>query len=192
MDLSAAEAFLWNLLEQELPHNLYYHGVHHVRDVVDAAARLAAAERITGQEDLKLLHTAALYHDCGFIRTYQHHEEAGCLIVEANLPEFGYEPYQIEVICEMIRATKVPQDPMTHLEKILCDADLDYLGRTDFEPIGDTLFRELSERHLVNGRTAWNDIQIRFLKAHRYWTDTAIASRQPVKQQHLQALLNAL
>lgn len=192
MNLSAAEAFLWSLLKQELPHNLYYHGIHHIRDVVAAAARLAEAEGVTGQEDLKLLHTAALYHDCGFISTYQQHEEAGCRIVEANLPEFGYEPYQIELICDMIRATKVPQDPLTHLEKILCDADLDYLGRPDFESIADTLFRELSERHLVPDRDTWNDIQIRFLKAHRYWTDTAIATRQPGKQQHLQELLDAL
>ena len=33
---------------------------------------------------------------------------------------------------ELREATKIPQTPLTKLEEIICDADLDYLGREDF------------------------------------------------------------
>ena len=39
-------------------------------------------------------------------------------------------------------ATEIPQNPKTHLEMIMCDADLDYLGRYDFETISNNLYTE--------------------------------------------------
>ena len=41
---------------------------------------------------------------------------------------------------------------------------------------------------MVADEGAWNRIQVSFLGSHRYWTPTAIATRQAVKEQHLDAL----
>ena len=65
---------------------------------------------------------------------------------EKLLPEFGYSETEIDTICGMILATKFPQQPHNRLEEIMCDADLDYLGRPDFFSIGNTLFEELKSR----------------------------------------------
>lgn len=89
----------------------------------------------------------------------------------------------------MIRATRIPQAPQTKLDEILCDADLDYLGRDDFEPIARSLYDELKARGLVTDERAWDQIQVRFLRGHHYWTPTAVATRQAVKQQHLSMLV---
>lgn len=188
MNLSQAEAFILARLERELAPTLYYHGIHHTLDVVEATLQLARAENITDPETLALLQTAALYHDCGFVTTYQGHEAEGCRYARETLPEFGYTADQIEQIGGMIMATQIPQSPHGLLEQILCDADLDYLGRPDFEPVAHTLFEELKVRNLVQDETAWNRIQVSFLENHQYWTPTANALRKASKQRQLDHL----
>jgi len=191
MDIQRAETFLMDQLRTGLLPTLYYHGLHHTLDVAGAALDIAQHEGVTDAESLTLLKTAALYHDSGFMTTYQGHEEAGCRLALETLPDFGYSDQQIGTICDLIRATKVPQQPRTHLERILCDADLDYLGRDDFEPIAHTLYEELKTRDAVADEAAWNQMQVRFLTNHTYWTPTSIARREPGKQANL-ARLRAL
>ena len=185
MNAIIAEKYIVEKLGSELSETLFYHGLHHVKDVTEIALILADQEGVVDQESLSLLKTAALYHDCGFLNTYANHEEEGCKIVKAVLPEFDFSATQIEAICGMIMATKIPQNPQTLLEKILCDADLDYLGREDFEPIANTLFEELKARNMVSDLTAWNAIQIKFIGSHQYWTDSAKKNRELKKQDHL-------
>ncbi|RAJ92103.1 HD domain-containing protein [Larkinella arboricola] len=188
MNLPQAEAFILARLERELAPTLYYHGIHHTRDVVEVALQLARAENITDAETLALLRTAALYHDCGFVTTYQGHEAEGCRYARETLPEFGYTTGQIEQICAMIMATQIPQNPQNLLERILCDADLDYLGRPDFDPIARTLFKELKARNLISDEPTWNRTQVNFLENHQYWTPTANALRRAAKQRQLDHL----
>jgi uncharacterized protein len=185
MKLSEAEAFILKELRTKLSNTLYYHSLGHVMDVADAVVRIAKAEGIRDEETLTLLRTAALFHDAGFIKTYQGHEEESCRIIWKALPQFEYTPDQIKTICGMIRATRIPQAPETKLEEILCDADLDYLGRHDFETIANYLYRELKERGLVGDERSWNRIQIEFMENHQYWSRTARRSRQPMKDEHL-------
>ncbi|MEL6142820.1 MAG: HD domain-containing protein, partial [Bacteroidota bacterium] len=138
---AAMEAVL-KRLRKELPRNLYYHSIEHTRDVLTRVEELAKAEDIS-ERDIQLLRVAACYHDAGFLINNRDHERLGCKIVRAELPQYDFSSEDIEQICGMIRATKVPQNPRTKLQKILCDADLDYLGRKDFYRIGQRLFREL-------------------------------------------------
>lgn len=188
MNYKAAEQYILEELRLHLSPTLYYHGVHHTLDVIQAARQLAAQEGVEDVTALLLLDTAACFHDAGFLHTYRDHEEVGCQIVREVLPGYGYLPTQIDIICDMIMATKIPQTPGSHLAQILCDADLDYLGRDDFEPIAESLFHELLARDMITDKLAWDQMQIRFLENHHYWTVTAKAIRQPAKQQHLTEL----
>ncbi len=88
----------------------------------------------------------------------------------------------------MIMATKIPQSPKNILEEILVDADLDYLGRTDFPSIGKTLFDELNANGNSLDENQWNQRQINFLSNHKYFTQTARELRQPEKQKQLEKL----
>lgn len=185
MQASSAEAFIVRELRWGLSPTLYYHSLAHTLDVAQAAETLAAAEGVTDTESLALLRTAALYHDAGFLHTYEGHEARGCEIVRATLPNFGYSPSQVEQICALITATQYPQEPRSHLAQILCDADLDYLGRPDFVPISTSLFRELTARQLIADEHAWFQLQERFLTGHRYWTATSLALREAPKQAQL-------
>ena len=84
-------------------------------------------------------------------------------------------------------ATKIPQNPITHLEQIICDADLDYLGRDDYDPISNLLLKEMrSERNI--SQKEWLDIQIRFMKSHSYYTESAQKKRKEKKHLNLRKL----
>ena len=85
-------------------------------------------------------------------------------------------------------ATKIPQKPQNLLEEIIADADLDYLGRDDFFIIGDQLFNELKATNVVNQVSDWDQIQIKFLENHRYFTNTARTLRGASKGKNLQII----
>ncbi|MBS1621175.1 MAG: HD domain-containing protein [Bacteroidetes bacterium] len=168
-----------------LSKDLSYHSLGHTLDVLKQSQRIASEEGIRDKKDLFLLKTAALYHDTGFLNSYSGHEEASCEIARKELPAFGLNEKQLETICGMIMATKIPQAPGNKLEEIICDADLDYLGRNDFFEIAATLFSEMKQRGYVHTEREWNQVQVKFLKAHHYFTSANQKARQPKKLQHL-------
>lgn len=187
MNYHAAKAYILNRLKHGLSEQLAYHSLYHTLDVLHITGELCELENVTAYDSL-LLKTAALYHDSGFLISNKTHEELGCGIAKESLPNFNYTEEEINRICGMIMATKIPQSPQNKLEEILCDADLDYLGRDDFQRIGQTLFRELETYNILNTELAWNKLQVQFIGKHSYFTATNKFRREPKKQTHLQAL----
>jgi uncharacterized protein len=188
MQITKAIQYILNKLKTELPADLLYHGLWHTLDVVEQARRIALSEGIHDKEDLLLLETAAYFHDVGFTETYENHEEKGCEIARNILPLFEYNSLQISLICSIIMATKIPQLPVNHLSEILCDADLDYLGRDDFFTIGQRLYQELLQKNIVQNQDQWNQIQINFLAKHHYFTETNQQSRNSLKLKNIDAI----
>lgn len=175
-------------LEADLPKRYYYHSFSHTIDMHDAAARIADFENIN-EVDKEIVLVAALFHDAGFIIDRENHEAHSCTIAKELLPQFDYILSEIDAVCNLIMATQMPVQPKNKLEEIICDADLDYLGRDDFKAIGDLLYRELSESGGVNGLEEWNQLQIRFLTNHRYYTNYSQTHRESVKQENLKRLM---
>ncbi len=191
MDYQAVNKVIIQKLQEELPAHLSYHSVAHVLDVIDATIQIAAGEGVSG-EALVLLKTAALFHDTGFLFGAKDHEQKSCEIAETYLPGFGYDQAQIDKIKGMIMATKIPQTPNNHLEQILADADLDYLGRDDFFTIGNKLYDELAMFGIITNERDWNLLQERFLESHNYHTATAISNRNAKKQENLDIIKSKL
>ncbi len=170
-----------------LSEKLTYHNVEHTSDVLEQVQRIGMEEGIS-EEDLLLLKIAALYHDTGFLSKYEGHEEIGCELVREDLPGFGFTEEQVDKICHLIMATRVPQRPGNKLEEIICDADLDYLGQDDFESISDSLRKEFLEFGIIHSDEEWFARQIKFLETHKYFTESSRKHRNPVKCQHLDKL----
>jgi len=185
MDSSGARAYILERLKERLPAQRSYHCLEHTLDVYASAISIAEQEGVEG-EGLVLLKIAALYHDAGFTVQDTDHETAGCLLAKEVLPNFGFNDRQIELIGEMIMATRIPQSPRNKLARILCDADLDYLGRSDFNQIGATLFSEMRAYGVLSTEREWNELQLRFLERHSYFTVTNKRLREPQKQEHLE------
>jgi ligand-binding sensor domain-containing protein/class 3 adenylate cyclase/predicted metal-dependent HD superfamily phosphohydrolase len=186
-----AERHIMNVLEEGLPDGLHYHCISHTVDVTQAVERLAISEGIT-DEDLFLLKSAATYHDAGFVEQYDANEPIGARLASEILPKYGYEQKQIDKITELIYATTIPHKPKNLMEQIICDADLDYLGRDDFHEIADRLRVELREHGKINSDRLWDEIQVKFLTAHKYFTETAISTRQAKKLKHIEEIKQRL
>lgn len=187
MNFDEAYAFLIPKLEQELPSYLTYHNAQHTKYVVQAAQRLSRSANLSNH-DLQLLNAAALFHDAGFLETYKNHEEASCVIATRYLPQFGYAGDDIEKICEMIMATKLPQSPATTLASFLCDADLAYLGTELYFKTAELLYIEFIEAGIVKNKEEWLAMQVNFLETHHYFTDAAKESHAVKKAENLRML----
>ena len=174
-------------LEMDLPGYLFYHNVKHTVDVVTEVELIGWAEGCSDEEIL-LLKTAALFHDAGHIVEYDNHEYHSTQIARQMLPEFNYSPDQIERICSIIMSTKLPPKPTDLLENIICDSDLDYLGRSDFIPVSNTLYEELKAQNKMGSLNDWNKIQVRFISGHQYFTKTARRLREVNKQLQIERI----
>ena len=174
-------------LEKELPAFLFYHNVKHTVDVVTEVELIGWAEGCS-DEDILLLKTAALFHDSGYTVAYDNHEYHGTLIAREMLPGYGYTTEQIEKICSIIMSTKLPPKPNNLLEEIICDSDLDYLGRSDFIPVSNTLFEELKAQDKMKSLNDWNKIQVKFISGHQYFTKTARSLREVNKQLQIERI----
>lgn len=181
------QEFMLSKLEEELPNQLYYHSVKHTVDVVTQVELIGWGEEMS-EEDILLLKTAALFHDAGHIVNYDDHEYYSAELAKKYLPQYNYSQKQIDIISELIFATQLPPNPRNKLEEIMCDADLDYLGRSDFIPVSNTLYEELKEQNKVNSLKEWNKMQLKFISNHQYFTKTAKSLREVNKQKQIEHL----
>ncbi len=180
-------------LESELPDFLFYHNVKHTVDVVTEVELIGWAEGCNDEEIL-LLKTAALFHDAGHTVSYDDHEYQGTLLAREILPGYGYTEEQINRICSIVMSTKLPPKPADLLEQIICDSDLDYLGRSDFIPVSNTLFEELKAQDKITNLNDWNRMQVKFISGHQYFTATARSLREVNKKlqiERIQSLITA-
>ena len=182
------EEYILTRLEKELPSYLHYHNVKHTMDVLVGVEVIGTAENITDEEEMLLLRTAALFHDMGQIVQSEGHENISSNYAREILPLYHYTQEQIEKICSLIMATHLPPKPKTLMECIICDADLDYLGRSDFIPVSDTLYEELRMQNLISDKNTWNKQQIEFISAHTYFTNFAKNNREVNKQNQVKRL----
>jgi HD superfamily phosphodiesterase len=174
-------------MELQLPPQFSYHNFAHTHYVMNMAMEIGTKEGCSDDE-LKLIHASALWHDMGYLRGHENHEEESCRMAKAHLPDFGFNDSDIETITEIIMATKIPQTPQSKLGAILADSDLAYLGTPFAKTFSDYLYVELF--HLNNELTyqKWNAIQIAFISAHHFFTGYAQQMFEPGKQDYLRQL----
>lgn len=172
MDLQNLQLFILDKLHDQLPEWLTYHNAEHTEQIIKHAIELGEHEGLSNEE-IKLLHTAAIMHDTGFLSTYTNHEKASCKLSKEILPQFGYNNEQINSINEMIMATCLPQSPKNRSSEILCDADLYYLGTKEYRFYSGRLLRELKHSSPDLSNKEWLLLQKDFLEGHKYFTAAA-------------------
>ena len=192
MDFHHLRKAILNRLKSLLPENIKYHDIPHTLNVEKAAIRYANLEGVSNDE-MFMLRTAVLFHDAGFILQYNDNEDFAMSMAESMLPEFGYSQEQIEIIKGLINTTKSGITPTTTLQKIMCDADHDYLGRPDYHSIAKKLRVEIAHFEREFSEEEWIRFQLNFLEEHhQYYTETAQNIRQYGKNARIRELKNKL
>lgn len=194
--LKIVDDYIRSLFKDELPSGIKYHDaahtLHPTRGVVAAANRIALSENIS-EQDRELIIAAAYFHDCGYIREYDKNEPIAARMAGRILKLIGYKPKEIGKIQKMILATDLQVEPQTHAEKILCDADLDHLGRDDFLILDQRLRTGRRIRGLdVNDDIKWYRGTLNLLKKHKYYTKSQKKLRDQKKHKNLEKLTKKL
>ena len=189
MNVETIKQFVTEQLLRGLDKRLTYHNIQHTLSVHEAVKFYAREEGIPSAQ-ITLLEIAALFHDSGFLVQREEHEKFSCELAKKELPALGFNTFEIEKICKLIMATQVVYDPVTNLEMIMKDADLEYLGTDNYFEISNRLFVELKNFNLIkSNEVEWLNMQISFLKKHKYHTNAAIQLREEGKQKILHLLL---
>lgn len=179
-----------NKLLHELNPSYKYHTLRHTLDVIETSVCIAQAEGLYDDE-MNVLKIAALFHDTGYLFQRANHEQASVNFFNRVVSNYDFPLEEKERIASCIMATSIPQKPGNILEKILCDADLDYLGRDDFNVISDLLFEELVSCGQMKCKSEWDKVQIEFISAHQYHTEYNRRHRMVKLHENLQSIRNA-
>lgn len=148
--------------------NLLYHNFKHTRIVVQRTIEIAAHYKLS-EKEIFILATAAWFHDAGqLLGIGYNHEEISVSIMENCLKAQETEQEIINVVKKCILATKLPHQPKTFLQEIICDADTYNLGNKEFLETDALLKREYELRSIPVD--TWEESTLRFLLHHKYFT----------------------
>ena len=194
--LKMVDQYVRELFRDELPAGIKYHNadhtLHSTKGVVAVANNLAKLENVS-ELDRELIIAAAYFHDTGYIREYEKNEPIAARMAGRILKLIGYKPEEIEKVQKMILATDPDVEPKTHVEKILCDADLDNLGREDFFQLDERLREGRGMRGIdVSDDVTWYRNTLEFLEKHQYYTESQNKLREKGKQKNTRELIKKL
>jgi len=194
--LKIVDHYIRVFFRDELPDGIKYHDADHTlhptKGVVASANRIAISENIS-EHNRELLITAAYFHDTGYIREYKKNEPIAARMAGRILKLIGYKPNEVVKIQKMILSTDLESEPESHVEKILCDADLDHFGRKDFFKLDGRLREEWREKGMdVSDEVKWYKGTLEILKKHQYYTESQKKLREKEKQKNIKRLLKKL
>ena len=160
--------FIKKRLEDETDPRLTYHNWEHTEKVMEQSEYFAGlcGKNLT---EIKLLQTAALFHDIGYLMRYDDNEGISADYAGEILPEYGYTEDEIEEIKRMIRSTVLGTFPEHELDQILCDADISHAGSPKFYAAGEKFRKELElVKGLVYTELDWIELELQFLLNHEF------------------------
>ena len=187
-----AKSFVQELFANELSADLVFHSISHTQNVVSACLKIGKMVGLD-MENLEIIELAAWFHDTGYTRNIWNHEEESCLIAKDFLVVHTYPIPKVDEICKCIMATKMPQNPETLLQKIICDADLFHLGSTSYFDNNKKLRNELKKCFIKSDCDKdWFLAEIDFISNHKYFLYHVEMELEDQKQANIAELKNIL
>jgi predicted metal-dependent HD superfamily phosphohydrolase len=184
--LAAVRNYVTDLFTNNLDPRFVFHSLEHTEDVADACSMMADYYRLS-EEDRYVLSLAAWFHDTGYTSGHvEGHEDVSIQLATDFLRRHQVEETVIQRVTSAIQASRMPQSPLSQLEKILCDADLMHLSTEDFKAKNGLLKQE--RENLLGtkiSRKEWRKSNVQFLESHKYFTDYGQQHLEPGKQANL-------
>jgi hypothetical protein len=132
---------------------------------------------------MNILRICALFYNAGYIRSYDQCHEESIVIASAFLAEHEVDQQTIGHMAEIIRATKLPQNPKDKIAEVLCDADMMYITAENAMEQFDLLFDETAmSKPKPAKRQVFEKDLIDFFTNHTYFTEYGKTVLQPKKE----------
>lgn len=187
-----AEKFVIDFFNEHLDNAFVYHNLAHTRRVVEKTQELAEGLELS-ETDTQLLILAAWFHDTGYTKSIDNHEDEGVQVAASFLKTHSVPDADIKAITDLILATKMGSTPTTLSQKIICDADCSHIGSKNFEDLSELLRKEwelTKDRKLTEQE--WLTENINFLtNSHSFHTTLATSKWEKQKGKNLSQLLKA-
>jgi predicted metal-dependent HD superfamily phosphohydrolase len=149
---------------------LAFHDLSHTQTVVQRSQEIAAHYQLTTDEMLTL-YAAAWFHDVGHLYAdMEGHEEKSVECMRNFMQQCNASEAFIENVAKCIMATRMPHDPHSLLEEIMCDADTYHFGTKDFKQTNKDIYREYELRGLTPMLDNWQQKTLTLLETHRFFT----------------------
>lgn len=187
------ENYVFNLFKDNLSLDFTYHNFMHTVKVVEAIKKIAEEEDISADEQEKLF-VAGWFHDTGYIKSIDKHENESIIIAKEYLSLSNYSEDFINDVVRFINATDVNYVPKNIEEAIIKDADNFHLGQVDYPKVSELLRSEIFnicekefsdyEWHLENRNY--------FINLHHFFTDSAKRNWQNGKEENLLYIQNKI
>jgi len=171
-------------LYRKVDKNYHYHNLDHTKRVLEASIDIGGHYKLN-DEEWKILLTACLFHDYGFIKTHENHEQIGADLCADILKDFNYSQTEISSIKSLILITKLTTDPSSTLEFIISDSDLEYLGSNDFEFLSEKLKEEWLHLGIVKSEKDFYNKQYDFLNRYKFYCSFLNDQRRKIIDQNI-------
>jgi len=182
--------YVLNNLKNINSHYLY-HNVKHTINVVNYTREIANNSSVS-ENELKLLLSAALLHDYGFVQSHINHEKIGAKLSVDILSQFNYNIDDTNLIQKLIISTDPTKTSRNKLEGIIKDADLAYLGNDTFSLISEELKKEWLHFKVVDTESSFYIAQYNFLSNHEFNSNYMKNKYSAGKQNNLKLALEKL
>ncbi|MBL7941720.1 MAG: HD domain-containing protein [Flavobacteriales bacterium] len=191
-NLQDIQLHVTHLFETAFVSDLPYHSLQHTLQVTEVLQELCRLEAID-ETQTKLACIASLFHDTGYYLDRMAHEAAGAKLASQYLSEHVFSASDIALVARLIQTTTRNEPPADQLEAIVHDADLHYLGTTDYMRQADLLRKEWAEfdQRTYSDRK-WFEINLSFMEAHTFYTRTAQQLFQETKNHNIRLVKTLL
>jgi len=189
--LQEAQNFVTDLIQNKVSKSVRFHTIDHTREVVAACEEIDSKDQYhISEEDKLALMLGAWFHDTGYSGgRSRDHETVSIQHATEFLQAHHASKELTDKVIGCINATRMPQNPTTNIERIICDADLFHLGTDAFKEKARLLREELREFGGEDiSKKEWRKLNIEFLESHNYFTSYGREKLQPVKNLHLAEL----
>jgi len=180
--INDVKSYVFELLKTKLKANVLYHNFNHTEHVANASFEIGVGEGLP-EKELEVVVLAAWFHDTGYVKGYDGHEEESVNIAKKYLEEKGVSTETITQVESCILATELHEKPNSKLEKILCDADMSHLGLETYKEKSNLLRKEwevLCSKEFTD--IEWLTENERFIGSHTYFTDFGFQKYNETKQ----------
>jgi len=185
--IDQVQDYVERFVSDKFPEGICYHNIDHIYDVVEGCRIIGRDGNVNGR-DMELLEAAAWLHDLGYYAGYVNHEAVSASLAQEFLLKNGWSEEEVEIIRNCILSTKVPQNPTTQLEEIICDADLFHLATEKFFEKSDLLWQEFSLYDKNMTKEQWKINSRKFVESQEYFTRYGKKHLEPKLKENIRKL----
>ena len=166
-----AEGYVTGLFEKLQNEKLVFHNLQHTKTVVERTKEIAAHYSLS-ERDMLVLYVASWFHDTGHLYTtgLKNHEEKSVDVMRKFMADYASDAELISEIEACIMSTKMPRNPASLIQHILCDADTYHFGTKEFKDTNKRMREEYQLREERVDKKVWDENTLQMLNTHQFYT----------------------